>query len=164
MAATAHYLDTATNARGDYDMPGSIPASTTLVSSNVNNTSFETCLQGSFLIGAATIDGTNVSCLVDINSFSGSVELRWQLFVPDPIFGDKATSGWSSLYTTTGFKNEILTFNPTLSAGDYYGLRVQIRRTAGHGNVSVTLGISTTLITPDYTPPAGATPTWWIIS
>lgn len=164
MAATTHYLDTALNARSDYDMPTSAPGSTTLTSSNVNNTSFETCLQGSFLIGAATIDSTTVPCTIDVNSHSGSLELRWQLFQPDPVFGDKATSGWSSTYSFIGVLSESLTFNPSLVAGDYYGLRVQIRRTAGHGNVAVTLNIPGTLITPDYTPPAGPSEEWWIIS
>lgn len=164
MAATAHYLDTALNGRGDYNLPSTAPGATTLVSSNVNNTAFQTCLQASFLIGAATIDNIVTMTNVDIVSFSGSAEIRWQLFVPDPVSGDKFASGWSGLHSTTGPKLAALVLNPTLVSGDYYGLRVQIRRTGGHGNVNVTLGVSTTQITPDYTPPAGPTEEWWFIT
>lgn len=164
MAVTRHYLSTSLNGISDYDMPTAPPSPTSLVSSNVNNTAFQTCLEANFLMPAgATIDSSSVPCVVDVASISGTIEMRWRLVVRD-IFGVLESSSYSSVYTTTGSHSQTLTFNPTLAPTNYYGIEVEIRRTAGHGNVSVSLNIPQTVIDPDYSLPVGPADEWWIIS
>lgn len=121
-----------------------------LTSGSVNSTSFTECFGFIFRPGLSTLDSTNVPITVNILGFSGTVEARFRMGIGANRYAVGAT------YTTTGQKTETLTMTGVTSipAATNVGLYVEIRRSGGHGNVTISLllnsGISYFDI--DYTP------------
>lgn len=137
MAVTRYYAENAatlpdSDGTTHFDANTTAPISGSITSANINSTAFTECLTFGLRPGAATVDSTNVPVQVDIQSISGTVEIRFRMKVGTTSYAVGST------YTTTGIKSETLTVTGlgSLTATDWVRLSVEIRRTGGHGNVS----------------------------
>ena len=126
------------------DLVSSAPGTTTLGGPNSSDTAFGTIDQGWEYIYSNDIDGGSQSwsATLDINSFSGTVTVRFRLARYNSGGTLQSSSAWSGDITTTGDH----TINPTWdsgtwSAGDRLILEVDYYRSGGHGNVNASFNI-----------------------
>lgn len=163
MATETRYLqnDNLVGYSGHYDLLTT--ADTGVLNVSTSNTAFVLVQTWSFPMGNATIDSTSVNCSVAVSNLSGTLEFRWRLVSYNSSGTPQATSSYSGTYTTAGTKTETLTFNPTMAAGYHYGIEIELRRSGGHGTVSMDVDTtSSSYIIPDYTPVAASRPRMYI--
>lgn len=150
MATTRHYfrntateaLNTGSGGNNYFDTNVVQGTPTTQGSQNINDTAYLFAIGFRQEIGAVTVNSTNWTVSVDINSFIGTADIRFRIRSYDSSGTAKTSSAYSSSYGSAGIASETLTFNPTMVAGDYIGVEIEVRRTGGHGNVSVVLNVN----------------------
>ncbi len=126
----------------DHDLSKTQGSATTATSINVNDTAFVRCMVFDLDVSADSPATGSHTVNVNINSFSGTVEARWRLVaVDDAGCSNVNTSGYSATYSSTGAKSDSLSLTWGASA-ERLRLEVEIRRSGGHGNVSITLDVN----------------------
>lgn len=153
---TQYFKNTATQPNTDgvtrFDALPVQGTGTTQVSNNVNDTVYLECMSFERQI-IGTLDSTTINASIDVNAFNGTLDGRFRV---QAVNGGTVSSSstYSTVFTTTGIHTATFTLSPTLSSGWTVRLSVEIRRTGGHGNVSITMNVNDadSYFDIDYTP------------
>jgi len=88
------------------------------------------------------IGGTSFPYSFNISSISGTLEYRFRLQRVDSSNVVQASSSYSTTYSTVGIKTGTFTFSTAWNFGDRLRVSLEIRRSGGHGNVTVTINLN----------------------
>ena len=144
MAVTRHYLrNTQTNPGTGgtvYDLLEAQGSIAELIF-NRNGTSYAEI--GRFQITLGTqVAGTSFPVSVDIDNIDVDLDVRWRVQRINSSDVVQDSSGYSSVYGTSGIKTDTLTLTTTWAAGDRLALSIEGIRTGGHGNKPLDLSIN----------------------
>lgn len=115
----------------------------TLGSGNEGGSTFVEKLRFEREVGLNGITGTSFPCSIDMASVSHStLEWRFRVVKVDTLGNILAGSAYSTVFNTSGIQVATLILDTSWLVGDRVGISLELRKTGGGGNRSLTLNVN----------------------
>jgi hypothetical protein len=143
-ASRNHLRDTQTEAGTGgtvYDLSETQGTPSTLQSDTVNSGSFTEVFRWTRTVGT-DVGSTLIDTQVQVTAISSNAQYQWRVARVDSSGVEQATSDYSAGQSTTGIKIASFVLDTTWAAGDRLVLALELRKSSGGGNRTVTVAVN----------------------